>query len=181
MRGQHDGPLWLWGLRAGCLLACEVALRCVEPPHLLFWQPPTAGRTLLQQFLRLRLASGLSEGRSATAKDDVKAELAAGRAVEIAGYVLSPALAAGLDRARLTPPARPCQAAWIETSTREQPTLLPATSTALAAWRDAGHRVVAEVVGGPAFWQTQEIEDAPALVDATVRLMQSVQAIEVVA
>src|SRR5665647_916764 len=45
-------PLWLWGLRAGCLLAVEAARQLGAPCNFLFWQPPAAGKPLLQQFLR---------------------------------------------------------------------------------------------------------------------------------
>jgi exosortase A-associated hydrolase 2 len=46
-------PLWLWGLRAGCLLAAAAAARLDEACNFCFWQPVTAGRQQLQQFLRL--------------------------------------------------------------------------------------------------------------------------------
>ena len=55
-------PLWLWGHRAGALLAVEAAVRLgeEEPCHLLLWQPTLAGRSTVQQFLRLKMAAGLA-------------------------------------------------------------------------------------------------------------------------
>jgi hypothetical protein len=57
---------------------------------------------------------------------------------------------------------------WLEVSTRAPATLLPATQRAVDEWMAAGHQVFTEVVEGPAFWQTQEIETAPALVSASL-------------
>ncbi|MEP6965262.1 MAG: hydrolase 2, exosortase A system-associated, partial [Polaromonas sp.] len=54
--GSTPAQLWLWGLRAGCLLAVEAARQLKRPCNFLFWQPPASGKTLLQQFLRLKVA-----------------------------------------------------------------------------------------------------------------------------
>jgi uncharacterized protein len=168
LRQRHAAPLWLWGLRAGCLLAAEAGARLDGEVGHLYWQPPASGKALLQQFLRLRLAADLLEAK-ADKSDDPRQQLAAGRPVEIAGYLLNPLLARGLEHSQLKPPSAATHGLWLEATTRDDTGLLPATQATLARWRDAGYAVQAEVVRGPAFWQTQEIEDAPALVDATVR------------
>ena len=62
MRARHSAPLWLWGLRAGCLVAVEAATRFNEPVRLLLWQPITSGATMLAQLLRLRSASAITSG-----------------------------------------------------------------------------------------------------------------------
>src|SRR5665647_3289851 len=62
--GSGQRPLWLWGLRAGCLLAVEAARQVGEPCNFLFWQPPAAGKPLLQQFLRLKVAADLLGGQA---------------------------------------------------------------------------------------------------------------------
>jgi uncharacterized protein len=178
---QHGniGPLWLWGLRAGCLLATELSARLDETCHFLFWQPPAAGKPLLQQFLRLKMAAELQGGKAAGVTDALRAQLAAGNTVEVAGYALPAAVALGLEHARLLPPTTPGRCVWLETSTREPATLLPASQAALSAWRQAGFEVQAQALPGPAFWQTQEIEDAPALVTATVQVLTQQVAAEV--
>jgi len=165
--------LWLWGLRAGCLLAAEAARQISSPCNLLFWQPAPAGKVLLQQFLRLNAASDMLDGKAKGAMDALRAQLAAGEPVEIAGYRLSPALASGLERATLAPPplasaACPRRAVWLELSARDGATASPAVSAAAESWRQAGCEVTAELATGPAFWQTSEIEEAPALIDATL-------------
>jgi exosortase A-associated hydrolase 2 len=181
--GAAQPALWLWGLRAGCLLAAEAAARLAEPCNFLFWQPPASGKTLLQQFLRLKVAGDMLGGQGKGVMEGLRQELAQGRPVEIAGYRLSPGLAAGMEKAVLAPPpvtAAPAgRVEWMEISTRVavdgaggpgeaptsvQPTLSPVSAQALAKWQAAGFTVRSQVVQGPQFWQTQEIEDAPDLV-----------------
>lgn len=178
LRAQHgaEPPLWLWGLRAGALLAVQAATRLDGRTNLLLWQPPASGKALLQQFLRLKTLGDLkdradAQGAPKTGTDGLRQDLAAGRAVDVAGYALAPALASGLDRAAMDPPANVDRAVWVEVSTREPAALLPASATRVQAWRDAGVAVETQVVGGPAFWQTQEIEDAPVLLAATRALL----------
>ena len=84
------------------------------------------------------------------------------------GFVHREARAQGLEAARLEPVAGVRQLAWLECSPREEVTLSPAAAAPLAAWRGAGCAVQAQAVQGPAFWQTTEIEDAPALIQATL-------------
>lgn len=169
LRGTHgDLPLWLWGLRAGTLLASAAAARLGDQGvGLLLWQPVVAGKSVLQQFLRMRAAAEMQSGDPKGAVARLRAELAEGRPVDVAGYRLSPALAHGLEAAQLQPPAPGRRALWLEVGTRTPAALLPASAACVDAWRAAGAHVETAAVNGPAFWQTQEIEDAPELVAAT--------------
>jgi exosortase A-associated hydrolase 2 len=171
--GDAPAPLWLWGLRAGCLLAVDAARQMPEPCNFLFWQPPAAGKPLLQQFLRLKLAGDLLGGQSKGVMESLRQQLAEGVPVEIAGYMTAPALAAGLEQATLLPPpATPGQRVeWFELSTREDASLSPVSAKAVAQWNEAGYSVTSHMAQGPAFWQTAEIEDAPALITATTAAM----------
>lgn len=175
------GPLWLWGLRAGALLCCAAAARLPACPQLLLWQPAAQGKAVLQQFLRLKAAAQLADGGGKAILDAARAELAAGRPVEVAGYRLSAALAAGLQAATLTPPdargASP-RLVWLETRAQPDPAPSPAAQAALAHWQAAGWQAQYGCVGGPAFWQTTEIEDAPALVQATLQALAGAPAAE---
>jgi len=164
-------PLWLWGQRMGALLAAQAAASCAC--HLLLWQPANNGKQLLQQFLRLDSAAALV-GKATEGRPAAKDELAAGRAVQIAGYILSPGLAQGLEAARLQPPA-PAPGArlvWMDVQAQEPTEPSPVVRQALADWAAAGWRVQHRAVQGPAYWQTTEIEDAPALVGATTQALQ---------
>ena len=179
--GANSGqlPLWLWGLRAGCLLAVEAARQLGAPSNFLFWQPPAAGKPLLQQFLRLKVAGELLGGQAKGVMEGMREQLANGSPVEIAGYLLSPGLASGLEQAALLPPADqgPTQRLeWFELSTREDAGLSPISAKTIAQWQQAGYRVGSHIVRGPAFWQTTEIEDAPALITATTAALVNTSA-----
>lgn len=172
-------PLWLWGLRAGCLLAVEAARQLGAPCNFLFWQPPAAGKPLLQQFLRLKAAGDMLGGQSKGIMESMRQQLADGSPVEIAGYLLSPGLASGLEQAALVPPARlsPAQRLeWFEVSTREDASLSPISAKTIAQWQQAGFVARSHIVRGPAFWQTTEIEDAPALIAATTAALSNLSA-----
>lgn len=167
-RVPGETPLWLWSLRAAALLA---AADWGRPVNHLFWQPMTSGKLALQQFLRLKLAAEMASGTSKGLMDQLKSELAAGRPVEIAGYVLGAALASGLEAAKLAPVAQAGRVEWLELSTREDATLTPVSEQAIKSWQDAGWSVRAQIVQGPGFWSTAEIELAPALIAATVEAL----------
>jgi exosortase A-associated hydrolase 2 len=168
MSQRYPRPLWLWGLRAGCLLVSEAARRSDTASDLLFWQPIPAGKTTLQQFLRLKAASEMADAQSKGLIARLRARLDAGEAVEIAGYRLSSALATGLEGASLAPPSDPRRIVWIEVSTQEGATLRPGSAAIVEHWNLAGHAVIAQVVRGAAFWQTSEIEEVPGLIAATL-------------
>lgn len=169
---------WLWGLRAGCLLANELRQRLALPAHLLFWQPQAQGRQVLQQFLRLRTLGALLEGASdrGDGQRELLAQLEAGESLEIAGYRLSPLLAAGLERSQLQPAGDAARFECLELSAREGVSCSPAIERLVERWSAAGWQVRARVVSGPAFWQTSEIEDAPALIDATLASLNATAA-----
>lgn len=171
LRQRCAAPLWLWGLRTGCLLAREAAQRLQAPVNFLFWQPVVSGRQFLQQFLRLKVAGEMMSGESKGLMAAMKQRLAAGEAVEIAGYALSPALAQGLETAELTPPSTPGRLVWLDVSARENATLAPASRKCLEQWQAAGCAVDSAVLPAPSFWQTVEIEEAPALLEATAETL----------
>jgi len=177
LRRETDAPLWLWGMRAGALLAVEAALRLDEDCRFLFWQPAASGRLVLQQFLRFKAAGELADGRAAAVMTDLRHRLGAGEPVDIAGYTLTPQLAHGLERAQLEPPPRARRVEWIEVSARTGGQLTPTAVKAIEAWRHAGCAARGQVVSGPAFWQTVDIEDAPSLLDATLGAMGAREAV----
>jgi exosortase A-associated hydrolase 2 len=167
----NEPPLWLWGLRAGCLLAVDAAKQLNEPCNFLFWQPPSSGKPLLQQFLRLKVAGDMLGGQAKGVMEGLRQQLTGGTSVEIAGYMLSARLASVLEQALLSPPTDQRQARrleWLELSTREDASLNPVSSKTMAQWQQAGYAARSHIVNGPSFWQTTEIEDAPALLAATV-------------
>ncbi|MBB5204007.1 exosortase A-associated hydrolase 2 [Inhella inkyongensis] len=157
-----DRPQVLWGLRAGCLLGSAVA----EDRPQLWWQPATQGKAVLQQFLRLRLAAEMDAAERSTMAD-LKAQLAQGQPVEVAGYLLSPALAAGLEAAELQAGNGPTL--WLEASSQAEPALLPGSQSWLA--RHPG--VQAQALQDPAPWAATELEDSPALTAASLSWLRA--------
>lgn len=177
-RHAHDwltdhaqGPLWLWGMRSGSLLANALAARLPQIANFLLWQPVVNGQQMLQQFLRLH-AAGQWLGGGSKGESPAKT-LASGQSVDIAGYTLTPALASGLGAARMQALATPTpgRLVWLETTTQHEPTLGPASATHLDTWRAAGWAVSARAVTGPAFWQTVGTDEAPALIAATLQAL----------
>lgn len=176
LRTQSHAPLTLWGLRAGCLLAANAAVDLPENPNFIFWQPVVSGKQHWQQFMRLKMAAELASGKTKGIAEQIKQQVAAGQAVEIAGYMVSSGLANGLENAQMQPPAGYSgRVAWFELSARENATISPAALKSIEQWQDAGFTGNARVVHGPAFWQTAEIEDAPELLVATLATVESWQ------
>lgn len=173
LQNQNNAPLWWWGLRSGCLLAVAATKTMDSPQRFVFWQPTPSGKTVLQQFLRLKVAADLQSGQSKQVMETLRSQLAAGEAVEVAGYELSASVAQGLEAATLAPPHKPTRLEWLELSTRVDAALMPASSLALTAWTQEGCAVRSHLVNGPAFWQTTEIEDAPALLAATLAAIEA--------
>lgn len=162
--------LTLGGLRTGVLLGLDTLDRLpIAPERLLFWHPVTNGRQFLTRFLRLRLAASMRGGERESTSD-LRARLEAGEPLEIAGYELSPELAAALDRLdanRMIPPTG-IPVHWLEVSSADPPKISAGAERVIGEWRSAGCDVVSEAVGGDAFWATQEIVDVPKLIEWSV-------------
>ncbi|MEO8304462.1 MAG: hydrolase 2, exosortase A system-associated [Betaproteobacteria bacterium] len=158
----------LWGLRAGCLIAREAAQRIHPVPSLLMWQPAVSGTQHLQQFLRLKVAQQFgADAQQRIGTKELRAELDAGRTVEVAGYALAPALAQGLAGAELAPLTSTTRVAWIEVAGSAPADLSPGGRLRMQAWAAAGHEMAEHAVVGLPFWQTQEIAECVALIDTT--------------
>ncbi|WP_313951000.1 hydrolase 2, exosortase A system-associated [Accumulibacter sp.] len=174
LRQRTTGSLWLWGQRTGCLLANEAAQRMETPVKLLFWQPVVLGKQFLQQFLRLKIAAEMLGGDSKGVMERLRSQLRQGESVEIAGYLLSPALAAGLEQAELLLPHRSGRVEWIEISGKPDASLSPLAVARLTQWQAAGQTARGTAVSGPAFWQTSEISECPALIETSIGVMSEV-------
>ncbi len=169
-------PLTLWGLRAGCLLTASVAVDLEKRPNFVFWQPVISGKQHWQQFMRLKAAAALGAGNGKDVLDGLRQQLNAGNNVEIAGYSISPQMAEALAAAELLSCAgQGGRVAWLEMSSRPSGEISPVAQQRIDAWRSAGWQVDARTTSGPAFWQTSEIEEVPALIDATLDVMRSWQ------
>ncbi|MFN4115032.1 MAG: hydrolase 2, exosortase A system-associated, partial [Inhella sp.] len=160
LQGQEGGCRWIWGIRLGALMAAELQARQQRADlGLLLWQPVLDGKTHLTQFLRVRMAAALDRAdqpKETTA--GMRAQLAAGEPVEVAGYLLHPELCAALDAAKLEShrPAAGSRVLWLEQGNGEPPALALPSQTLLSRWPGDGVRCDARLFSGPAFWQLHE-------------------------
>jgi exosortase A-associated hydrolase 2 len=159
----------LWGLRLGAALAVETA--CAEPGlchRLVLWQPVVSGRTLLTQFLRLRIAAEMGSDGGATTKS-MRVALGNGETLEIAGYELTPELSAALDKVDLAGAELPdgLRLDWIEIVSQADRGPAPADRRVIERWVEAGSPPAVE---GAAFWSIQETTLVPGLIERTTSL-----------
>lgn len=99
LRQQHSGPLYLWGFRLGALLAMDYLDRnphCAE--KLLLWQPVTSGSAFVTQLLRQRAAGQMQNGQQVDSGAVMKAQLASGSTLDVAGYQLGGHLLTAIDQ-----------------------------------------------------------------------------------
>jgi len=158
----------LLGLRAGALLAASM----LENRSLILWQPVGNGETMLNQFLRIRLAASLTGGGEKETTKDLRALWQAGDCVEVAGYKIHPVLAATIDTLRLAEmaPAPGAKTIWIETGDAERgPT--PGSQRIIDAWTECGVDVDVRICPGDPYWTIQETTTAPALIDHTLETL----------
>lgn len=161
-----DGPLTIWGLRLGALLALDFASRAPLPlARLLLWQPETDGRRSIDRFLRLRLATSMLAGGMREAPGHARAALAQGESVEVAGYLLAPELALAIDGASAAalPPSVPVY--WLDYQAPEY-AAAPLPPLALH-WREHGAAVHVASFGDGPFWHSGELLACPQLLAAT--------------
>jgi exosortase A-associated hydrolase 2 len=175
-----DGaPVSLWGLRLGALLALDYAAGAAGPlASLLLWQPVQSGKIYLTQFLRLRVASDmLAEDKQAgNSTNALREQLQAGHSLEIAGYDLTPELAAAIDELDMSALAPAVPVHWFEAVAAAGRELPPGAARVAAAWRQAGCALQLHLIACPPFWSAQEITEAPTLLQATADLFAGVPA-----
>jgi exosortase A-associated hydrolase 2 len=168
LRTHRSQRLAVWGVRLGAGLALELA-STGTCEHVLLWQPVTKGALYLNQFLRLRVAADMLAAEGGTNVDALRAELAAGRPLEISGYEIAPALAdaiAGVDLdgyAGRTLPAID----WVEAVASPERPLSPASRALIDRWARSGLDVRARAAVAQPFWGTPEIVVPESFLDAT--------------
>ncbi len=167
---RDSGPLTLWGLRLGGLLALDVAA-VLKPRRLLLWQPYLSGRTCINQFLRLSEqlrdpAPGAPRSTSA-----LRAQLAVHGMIEVAGYEVAVPLVKAIDACDAAGIALPaCRVHWFGYGGPA-----PARAEAGAArmkerWAEAGVELHYRQLEGSPDWSGPGHLDCPALRDATSTL-----------
>lgn len=179
LAADTPGPIVLWSLRSGSLLASSWLARHPQPMPLLAWQPVLSGKQYLTQFLRIRLGADLAQ--SAQAKNvltELRASLNAGQPASIGGYWLSPAMASGLEGASFTlQPGQVGPVCVLEAGSSITPENAPELTPALENWLDAakeaGITCQGQAVQGNKFWQSQEVETAMNLIAPSLAALKS--------
>lgn len=163
--GEDGAPVVVLGVRLGALLVRDALAELATPVDLVFWQPTVSGKQALAQFLRLRTTAAMLNGERERV-GDLEARLDDGETLEVGGYALHPELAAAIRAARLAVPTGTAGHAWWYWLTANE-TVPPPVAEAAADWSAAGWSVEPETLGDDAFWASQEIATAPALVERT--------------
>lgn len=167
------GVAWLWGLRAGGLLAAQVCRQEKTPGRLLLWQPVLSGKQHLHQFLRLQMAGDIARGEPNRGTSRLMHLLEQGESVEVAGYSVSAALAQGMAQADLDGLPAGTQIISLELGSASTDPVSPALAAQLQRWQAAGCSTVANVVPGADFWQMQECPDSPAWVTTSLQALSA--------
>jgi len=166
---RSPGPMLLWGLRLGGLLALDLA--CSVPVDgLLLWQPYLNGRTCINQFLRQQLAARLLDGERGVPRSTatLRARLATQGQLEVGGYTLTADLANAIDSIdalHLPLPAVPVH--WFASGSPAASRQAAAAERFGAQWAQRGATLHYHQVDGLPFWASPDTAECRALLDAT--------------
>lgn len=171
LQALDSGPITLWGLRLGALLACELAQGRDDVAQLLLWQPVLNGEQQIDQFLRLRTAAAAMTSGVAFDRKSLWGELREGRTLEIAGYELSSQMALQIARARLLDMSPPCPVGWIEVGGGVEARLALPSQNVIAHWQDHGVQVDSRCIAGEPFWRNHDATVNTDLQRATMEVL----------
>lgn len=168
--GQDGGCSGVLAIRLGVPLALSALRDSPTSRALIAWQPVVDGRTYFTQFMRARIAANMD--RNDIAKETtaaMRARIDEGKAIEVVGYEIHPALARAIDGVKLVelPPAAAMPVAWFEKANASETALPPASEKVVAAWRESGLTIVSATFDDPAFWALHDRTPAPGLLAMT--------------
>jgi exosortase A-associated hydrolase 2 len=161
-------------VRLGSSLAAAAARAGAVPAVTtsVWWQPVLDGKRHLAQFLRLRVAAGSMRGDDPETVEGLRGRSAAGEAIAVAGYELSPSLVRGLEA--LATDGLPPQVGalhWIEfVREAEAAAPLPASRFVDRA-RAAGASAALQTVAAEPFWNSSEIVRVPQAIEQTASIL----------
>ncbi len=156
---RHQQPVYLWGCRLGALLAMDFL--SVKPDRirkLLLWQPVVSGSSFVTQLLRQRTASLMKNSEQAETTADMKLRLAAGQALDVAGYRLGGELMTALDQLEMNSSfdavdlGHSLDIFWLEHTTDATSGIGPKSARTLAHLEQAGAQVVSSAFTGDPVW-----------------------------
>ena len=164
-------------LRSGSLLVSDFIARCNSGVHsLVLWQPVVSGAVFLTRFLRLVLAADMTKpGKDKVTVSQLMQRLADGSSIEVAGYMLSPELANGLENSRLEIGSEQVAHGlfWYELVSDESRSISAVNQKVIDSLSASGAQISVTKVVGPPFWLATEIVEIPQLLDLTVTALAS--------
>jgi len=172
---RTSGPLHLWGVRLGGLLALDFA-RSAAVDSIILWQPFMSGRACINQFLRLRLArmqeaalvapGGAGAAPRSTAA--LRAQLAVHGVIEVGGYEVAVPLVRAIDAcdvAHIRLPA--CTVHWFASAAAAPSKAAESAARLAERWAADGVALHFHQVAGVPFWAGDDNPECPALLEAT--------------
>ena len=153
LRAQAPGPVVLWGLRLGALLALEAAqyLRDVITA-LIMWQPVISGDEYLSEILRIKAAGDILLARKTTIHS-LRQRLSLGDSVDLRGYELNAGLATSLTTRTITAMAVSGLAAgWFEVVTEAGAPISQSSQQVIEVLKHEGMEICSAAISGDRFW-----------------------------
>jgi exosortase A-associated hydrolase 2 len=172
---QPGGCVALLGIRLGFPLAVSAVRNAPKIRMLIAWQAVVDGKSYFTQFMRMKIAANMD--RTDIPKETsggMRAQLAAGSSIEIAGYEINPELGMALDSLKLAEllPPETSKVIWFEKAAGAEGALSPASEKLVESWQQSGNATEIKLFDGPAFWALHERFLAPDLVTKTSDWLQ---------
>lgn len=175
LRQRSKGPLQLWGLRLGGLLALDFA-STADVDGIILWQPYTHGRTCISHFLRQRLAQEAPVPGAPKSTAALRASLTAHGSIEVGGYTLVRELAQAIDScdaADIDVP--PCPIHWFAATGPAPARSAAAVARIAARWAERDAALHFHPIDGLPFWGPAAGAECDALLAATAGVFGSEQ------
>ena len=166
---ERAGKVDLWGIRFGGLLALSlVGTRGVKCSTIILWQPVLSGRQMINEFLRLGVASSIMEKSESRISTRYLIEnLEKGEMQEISGYLLSPELYEGIIGLNSEVS---CEAGteifWFNVVRDCNAPISNVMINTMRSLSEIGVHVRYKSVIGVNFWNSGDIYECPELIDA---------------
>jgi exosortase A-associated hydrolase 2 len=176
LKQRISGAFSLWGLRLGALLALDLACgQAIELDRVILWHPVLQGRNYLDHFFRLRLANQMMDNKTGdnASYPPPRKILACGETIEVAGYEISPDLAADIDALDATSKMPPIPVLWFEIGLSGGDAASAHVTRQVERWRSGNVTLSLHVVPGTQFWAAAENLECPSLLEATTAFSAS--------
>ena len=158
-----------------CLVSSSFANHERKVSGTVFWQPVESGRRYMAQFLRLRIATSLMEGRADDTVANLRTRLESGETLEIGGYSVSSNLWSEIENATMEPHQLRTLGtiALLEVGPRASSQLSVANRKLAERASSYGVEMTGQRFAGDPFWSATEIVVNEALQEETVASLKS--------